>query len=90
MIMVDELRKINLTLFGWGWDKGCHLTTNGDAEELHQFAKKIGLRRQWFQDHNIHPHYDLNENKRLVALAEGALFVPGKEQAKKRMERLRA
>jgi len=82
--MVDELRKINLTLFGWGWDKGCHLTTDGELSELHEFAQRIGLKRQWFQDHPRHPHYDLTENKRLVALVSGAVFVPAKEQARRR------
>jgi hypothetical protein len=28
-------------------------------EELHQVAKSIGLRREWFQDATSYPHYDL-------------------------------
>jgi hypothetical protein len=38
---------------------GTHLMTDGDLDELHRFAQSIGLRRQWFQDHRLHPHYDL-------------------------------
>ena len=37
---------------------GTHLV--GDSlEELHEFAQRVGLRREWFQDHPRHPHYDL-------------------------------
>ncbi len=37
---------------------GTHLI--GDSlEELHEFAQEVGLRREWFQDHSRHPHYDL-------------------------------
>jgi len=37
---------------------GTHLI--GDSlEELHEFAQGVGLKREWFQDHPRHPHYDL-------------------------------
>lgn len=36
-----------------------HLITDGDISELHMFAGSLGLRREWFQDHPCHPHYDL-------------------------------
>jgi|LSQX01.3.fsa_nt_gb hypothetical protein len=36
-----------------------HLITDGDQEELHQFAQSIGLKREWYQDNPRHPHYDL-------------------------------
>jgi hypothetical protein len=38
---------------------GVHLATNGPIEELHEFAQSIGLKREWFQDHPRHPHYDV-------------------------------
>lgn len=38
---------------------GVHLATDGDLDELHKFAQSIGLKREWFQDHPAHPHYDL-------------------------------
>lgn len=28
-------------------------------EELHEFAECLGLKREWFQDHPKHPHYDV-------------------------------
>lgn len=28
-------------------------------EELHKFANKIGMNKEWFQNHIRHPHYDI-------------------------------
>ncbi len=36
---------------------GTHLMAD-TLTELHAFARRIGLKREWFQDHR-HPHYDL-------------------------------
>lgn len=63
-----------------------HLTTDGPLDELHAFAKRIGLRRQWFQDHPIAPHYDLTPERHARALAAGATLVPAREQARRRRE----
>lgn len=56
-----------------------HLITNGPMEELHEFAQSIGLKRQWFQDHNRHPHYDLMGFKKGLAVRAGAKVVTSKE-----------
>lgn len=58
----------------WRWPKSCHMfmLPGGDLERLHAFAKKIGLRRGWFQDKAV-PHYDLNEQRRKAAVAAGAI-----------------
>ncbi len=84
MIMVDELR-----IWGYGpkcFKKGsCHLTTDGELEDLHLFAEKIGLKRKWFQSSSSVPHYDLTVSRRELALKNGAVFVSAKEQAKKRI-----
>lgn len=49
-------------------------------EELHAFAKKIGLRREWCSDHTQPTsallHYDLNPTRRAVAVRRGAVEVP--------------
>jgi hypothetical protein len=37
---------------------GTHLVAS-TIKELHEFAARIGLKRQWFQAHPRHPHYDL-------------------------------
>lgn len=57
----------------------CHLMANGYDEKhlaaLHEFAKRIGLRRTWFQQHEIAPHYDLTIGKRARAVAAGAVEI---------------
>ena len=63
--------------------KWCHLMTDGDIEELHLFAKKIGLKRSWFQEHITSPHYDLISSKRRLAVKKGAIEVGAIELVKK-------
>lgn len=53
---------------------GTHLVST-DLDELHAFAASIGLKREWFQDHTRHPHYDLFGCKVKQALEAGALEV---------------
>lgn len=67
-----------------------HLTADTPAE-LHEFAERIGLRRQWFQarckhgscptvdDSCVHFHYDVVDSKRTEAIAEGAEPIDLKE-----------
>ena len=79
VVMVDELR-------AWPHARGyfragsCHLTC-ATLDDLHAFAARLGLRREWFQDHPIAPHYDLTATKRALALHYGAVFVPARRQA---------
>lgn len=50
----------------------CHMFSDeADCQELHDFAKKIGLKREWFQG----DHYDLVPTKRAKAIALGAKSV---------------
>lgn len=86
-VYVDEIQRwpTNLRIFQEG---SCHLTAD-TVEELHAFAARIGLRRAWFQSGRV-PHYDLTPLRRLVALVEGAVFVPAKEQARRRIAARRA
>jgi len=56
---------------------GIHLVSDISNAELHRFAKKIGLKREWFQDKKGHPHYDLiTERKTNLALLHGAKKIP--------------
>lgn len=81
-VRVDELRKwpTKIRCFKPG---SCHLTAD-TLEELHAFAARLGMKREWFQPKST-PHYDLTASKRERALELGAVFVPGKEQARARM-----
>jgi len=96
MIMVDELRawpaKVGGAagrIFGSG-RASCHLTTDEGVDVLHAFASKIGLKRGWFQDHPIAPHYDLTPKRRELALAAGAIEMSALQQARRRRATKRA
>lgn len=55
------------------WENGGHLFSS-NLDELHQFAQKLGLKREWYQGGKGHfPHYDLTWRKRLQALRMGAV-----------------
>lgn len=47
-------------------------------EELHEMAKSIGLREEWFQNGPL-PHYDLCQSKKRLAIRQGAVRVSTKE-----------
>lgn len=67
--MVDRL-----TVYpnAWGPFRGgsCHLTSTS-IDVLHRFALRLGLRREWFQDHRVAAHYDLTKGKRRKAIELG-------------------
>lgn len=59
---------------------GTHLITTGSLDNLHDFAHKMGLRREWFQNHGKYPHYDLTTNRAFRrALDAGAKLVSSKD-----------
>lgn len=62
---------------------GIHLMSD-NQEELHKFAKEIGLKRDWFQANPKHPHYDLL-SKVMVwrALNSGAIKTTTREMLEK-------
>jgi len=56
--------------------KWCHLWCDpGEEDKLHSLAKRIGLKREWFQHHRFFDHYDLTASKRALAISEGAISV---------------
>ena len=77
MIYVDDMRRparVGRTSARWS-----HLFTDQDDQtELHEFAARIGLRREWFQGarwESSHPwrcHYDVTDTVRAAALRLGA------------------
>jgi hypothetical protein len=74
-VYVDELRDYH-SLLGIGFPGlWCHMVTDGELDELHRFAERLGIQRRRFQDHPRHPHYDLHPNGRKSAVALGAIEV---------------
>lgn len=60
--------------------KWCHLGAMNE-DRLHEFAERIGLKKEWFQKSNDGlPHYDIySERIRQIALQEGAVKVTRKD-----------
>lgn len=61
----------NLFAASWRFGLACHMTAD-TLEELHATARRIGLKRSWFQPHPRFPHYDLTKAKRAAAVRAGA------------------
>lgn len=83
-VMVDELRT-------WPHARHCcfmqgsaHLTAD-TLDELHAFATIIGMKRVWFQNHPLCPHYDLSPSRHALALQHGAVLVSARDQARARI-----
>jgi hypothetical protein len=59
----------------WGrWTGGGHMQAD-TPDELHAFAARLGLRREWFQSRPDRPerdHYDLTGARRDLAIHLGA------------------
>jgi Protein of unknown function (DUF4031) len=73
MIYVDALVPSPVSR-KWRWSASCHLFAD-DLNELHDFARRMGLQRSWFQPDPRLPHYDLTPRARARALAAGAQSV---------------
>lgn len=55
-----------------------HMTADS-LEELHAFAKSIGVKRHWYHSKSRYPHYDINSEVRQTAIDNGAIEVDGKK-----------
>ena len=78
-VYVDRLFKrspksLQARKYGNFW---CHLLSDS-IEELHDFARELGLKRGYYQHRPI-PHYDLTRNKRQQAIKLGAAKISTKE-----------
>lgn len=59
----------------------CHLTAD-TKDELHAFARSIGLRRSWFQDKARGLwHYDITKTVRIKAVKAGAVEISWRDMA---------
>jgi len=65
--------------------KWSHLFSDSDTQELHDFALKLGLKREWFQDKKKFPHYDIVESKVKLAVSLGAQEIDLKEYFKNKI-----
>ena len=69
-VYVDDMRRpaqVGRTHGSWS-----HLFAD-TSDELHAFAARLGLRREWLQHEGTHrEHYDVTERKRQAAIAYGA------------------
>jgi hypothetical protein len=71
-------------------DRWCHLFSfDPDPTELHELAKRIGLRRVWFQDKDRtgrspwRNHYDVTRSRRKAAIRSGAVPITFREFAER-------
>ena len=81
-IYLDPLRDYH-HLMGRGLPgQWCHMITDGDLEELHQFAMQLGIHPRRFQNHPRHPHYDLRPDSRALAVALGAVEISTREMGR--------
>lgn len=72
----------------WKGTLWCHLTADSLAE-LHEFAGRLDLKREWFQNHKLIPHYDLIKSKRAIAIELGAIAITTEERIAKVLQVLR-
>lgn len=69
MILVDD------AIWPWRGRRWAHLVSDESYEELHEFATALGLPPHVFQG----DHYDIDADRREVAIAHGATAVTGRE-----------
>ncbi|MBA2529814.1 MAG: DUF4031 domain-containing protein [Euzebyales bacterium] len=66
---------VDPAIWRWRGRRWAHLVSDTSHEELHAFADRLGLRREWFQG----DHYDIPEPVRAQAVALGATAVSSTE-----------
>lgn len=67
---------VDAAIHPWRGRFWCHLFTDiEDLEELHRFARRLGLKRHWFQEppKASWRHYDITREKRFQAVKLGAV-----------------
>ena len=67
--LVDECR------WPWRGRRWCHLVSDADLDELHALAARLDVPRRAFQG----DHYDLDEERRQLAIDLGAVPVTSRE-----------
>ena len=65
----------------------CHMVADSE-DELHQFAHRIGLARSWYQEHPVHPHYDIGSDRiHALAIRAGAQEITRQEMGQRMLRR---
>ncbi len=64
----------------------CHMWSDS-LEALHRMAARIGMKREWFQDHHLLPHYDLTPSRRALAVSYGAIEASASDAIRERSVR---
>jgi hypothetical protein len=82
MMFVDEGR----SYIGWKRGMWYHLASDANPEELQTFARRLRLNKNWFQDHQV-PHYDISENRALLAIQLGAVRLSNREFSRRMYNR---
>lgn len=78
MIMVDKLTPCPPSA-GWRYPDSCRLFTTPDkAEEIHHFAREIGISSRWLKTDGPMPFYELTQATRQIAVRWGAKSVDEK------------
>ncbi|MCK5606659.1 DUF4031 domain-containing protein [Candidatus Pacearchaeota archaeon] len=85
MVYVDELVKSSVTK-RWPYVTSCHMIADS-MSELHEFAKRLGLRRYWLHESSSMHHYDLTAGTREKAIRFGAESITCRTLGKKIAER---
>jgi hypothetical protein len=83
-VYVDALVNYGTGKGYWKDRKSCHLIADS-VDELIDFAVGIGLQKSWFQQRSS-PHFDLDEEKRILAVKKGAIELERFEFVKKLQE----
>jgi len=68
-ILVDD------PLWHWRGERWCHLVSDDNLDELHEFAARVGIPRRGFQG----DHYDVPERFLVEVVAAGATKVGSRE-----------
>jgi hypothetical protein len=81
MIYVDSIQTYETKLRFKQW---CHMVSDTSEDELHAFAKRLDLKREWAQlrPKSSAAHYDLIPSKRHLAIFLGAKEVTSRELVK--------
>ena len=72
-VYVDDPMPCTITT-DWPFQAICHLLAD-TTMELHAFARRLYLRRSWYQSNTSLPHYTIPPRKRRQAIRLGAIRI---------------